>query len=86
MAEAGVAGFAVGAWYGVLAPAGTPRPIVSKLSEELGRIMRAPDVRDLLRTQGIEPVGSTPEEFARYLRIEIDKWSKIVKAADLRAD
>ena len=86
VAEAGLPGFEVGAWYGVLAPVGTPRPIVSKLSEELGRIMRAPDVRDLLRTQGIEPVGNTPDEFARYLRIEIDKWSKIVKASDLRAD
>ena len=86
VAEAGVAGFEVGAWYGVLAPAGTPRPIVVRLSDELGRIMRAPDVRESLRVQGIEPVGSTPEEFARHLRTEIDKWSKIVKASDLRAD
>ena len=86
VAEAGLPGFEVGAWYGVLAPLGTPRSIVSKLSEELGRIMRAPDVSDLLRTQGIEPVGNTPEEFARYLRAEIDKWSKIVKESDLRAD
>ncbi len=86
VAEAGVAGYEVGAWYGVLAPAGTPRPIVGRLSEELARIMRAPDVREMLRTQGTESVGSTPEEFARFLRTEIDKWSKIVKASDLRAE
>ena len=86
VAEAGVPGYEVGAYYGVIAPVGTPRAIVNRLSEELARIMRAPDVRELLRVQGIEPVGSTPEEFARYLRTEIEKWSKIVKASDLRAE
>ena len=86
VAEAGVAGFEVGAWYGVLAPAGTPRPIVTKLSEELARIVRLPEVRESLRAQGTDPVGSTPEEFARYLRTEIDKWAKIVKASGMRVD
>ena len=86
VAESGVPGFEVGAWYGVLAPLGTPRPIVSRLSGELARIVRAGDVRDLLRAQGADPVGSTPDEFAQHLRIEVDKWSKIVKASGMRVD
>ena len=86
VAEAGVAGYEVGAWYGVLAPVGTPRPIIGRLSEELARIVRIPEVRASLLAQGSEPAGSTPDEFARFLRAEIDKWARIVKASGMRGD
>ena len=86
VAEAGVTGYEVGAWYGVLAPVGTPKPIIGKLSEELARIMRIPEVRASLLAQGSEPAGSTPEEYAKFLRAEIDKWAKITKASGMRAD
>lgn len=85
VAEAGVSGYEVGAWYGVLAPVGTPQPIVTRLSQELVRIIRAADVQESLRAQGSDPVGSTPEEFARHLSAEIEKWSKIIKTSGLSA-
>ncbi len=84
VAETGLPGYLVEAWYGVMAPVGTPRPIIDRLSAELARIVQAPEVRETLRAQGSDAVGSTPEEFARYLRAEIDKWSKMVKAQGLR--
>ena len=84
VAESGLPGYLVEAWYGVMAPTGTPRPIIDRLAVELARIVQAPDVRETLRAQGTEAVGSTPEEFARYLRAEIEKWSKMVKAQGLR--
>ena len=86
VAEAGVAGYEVGAWYGVLAPVGTPRPIIGRLSEELARIVRIPEVRASLLAQGSEPAGSTPDEYARFLRAEIDKWARIAKASGMRVD
>jgi tripartite-type tricarboxylate transporter receptor subunit TctC len=86
VAESGVPGFEVSAWFGVLAPAGTPGPIIARLSAELTRMLRNREVREGLLAQGSDPVGSTPEEFGRHLRNEIDKWSKVVQASGLRAD
>ncbi len=86
VAEAGLPGYAVEAWYGVLAPAGTPRAIVERLSGDLARILQSAEGRDALRAQGAEAVGNTPEEFARYLRAEVDKWAKMVKAQGLRGE
>ena len=86
VAEAGVPGYAVEAWYGVAAPAGTPRAIVERLSADLARVVAHPEVREALRAQGAEGVGNTPDEFARYLRAEIDKWAKTVKAQGLRGE
>jgi tripartite-type tricarboxylate transporter receptor subunit TctC len=84
--EAGLPGYVVDAWYGVMAPAGTPRPIVARLGAELAKIAQTAEVRDALRAQGAESVGSSPEEFARYVRAEVDKWAKTVKAQGLQAD
>ena len=86
VAEAGLPGYAVEAWYGVLAPAGTPRAIVERLSGDLARILQSAEGREALRAQGAEAVGSTPEEFARYLRADVDKWAKMVKAQGLRGE
>jgi tripartite-type tricarboxylate transporter receptor subunit TctC len=86
VAESGVPGFEVSAWFGVLAPAGTPAPVISRLSTELQKMVRNREVREGLLAQGSDPVGSTPEEFGRHLRNEIEKWAKVVQASGLHAD
>ena len=86
VAEAGVPGFDVGAWFGVVVPKGTPRPIVLRLNGEIVRITRLPEAREQFAAQGAEPVGSTPEEFGKHLRAEIDKWARVAKAANMRTE
>ena len=86
MKEAGVAGVEVVVWYGVLAPAGTPRGIVQKLSEGIQRATRDADVRKRMLEQGAEPVGSTPEEFSKLLREEVARWAEVVKISGARAE
>jgi tripartite-type tricarboxylate transporter receptor subunit TctC len=85
-AEAGLAGYDVTTWYGVLAPAGTPRPIVERLNAEIVRAVHSPDVQERLAATGTEPRTSTPEEFGGYIRQEMAKWGKVVREAGLRAD
>jgi tripartite-type tricarboxylate transporter receptor subunit TctC len=86
VAEAGLADFEVTTWYGVLAPAGTPRTIVARLNGELVKIMHAPDTKERLATMATDPRTSTPEEFGAYLREEIAKWADVVRKANLKAD
>jgi tripartite-type tricarboxylate transporter receptor subunit TctC len=86
MSEAGLAGFEVNSWYGLLAPTGTPREIIQRLNSEVGRALREPDARERLYSIGAEPMNGTPEEFAAYINAEMAKWSKVVKTAGLRAD
>ena len=86
MKQAGVSGVEVVVWYGVLAPAATPRDIVNKLADAIGRAARSPDTRQRLIDQGAEPVGSTPEEFGRLLKEEVAKWAEVVKISGARAD
>lgn len=83
IAEAGVPGYDSGAWFGLLAPAGTPKDIVSKLSVETARILKLPDVNKRISELGAEPVGSTPEEFAALIKSEIAKWAKVIKDANV---
>jgi tripartite-type tricarboxylate transporter receptor subunit TctC len=85
-AEAGLKDFDVTTWYGVLAPAGTPRPIVARLNAELVKIMHSPDTRQRLAAMATDPRTSTPEEFADYLKAEIAKWGDVVRKANLKAD
>jgi tripartite-type tricarboxylate transporter receptor subunit TctC len=73
-------------WYGFVAPVATPKDVVAKLSAEMVRILRQPDVVTRLAGQGAEPVASTPDEFAAFIRAEIDKWSKLVAAAKMKAE
>jgi len=73
-------------WYGVLAPAGTPREIVSKLHVEIARTLRLPDVKERLAADGAEPVGSSPDEFAALIKSEIEKWTRVAKAAGIRPE
>ena len=85
-AEAGLPGFEVTTWYGVLAPAGTPRAIVERLNMELGRVMLAPELQPRLADMATEPRSGTPEAFAAYLREETAKWGKVIRDAGLRAE
>src|ERR1041385_4845036 len=77
VAEAGLKDFEVTTWYGVMAPAGTPRPIITRLNGELGKIMHTPDVKERLAGMATDPLTSTPEEFAAYLKQEIAKWGDV---------
>ena len=83
IAEGGVKGYEVVGWYGMAAPANTPRAVVNKLQAEVASILKAPETREKLAAEGAEPVGSTPDEFGAFVRAEIDKWSKVVKAANI---
>lgn len=84
--EAGLPKFEVTTWYGILAPAGTPRPVVARLNGELGKIMHSPELKDRLEALATDPLTSTPEEFADLIRREIAKWSEVVREAGLKAD
>ena len=86
IAEAGVPGYALNSWYGVLAPARTPRQIVAKLSAEIVRILNLADVRAKLLQEGVDPEGTTPQEFSAFIRAEVEKWPRLVKAAGARID
>ena len=81
IAEAGVPGYDATAWFGLVAPAGVPRPIVAKLAGETQRILRLPDVAERLSGLGAEPVGNTPEQFAAFIKAEIAKWKKVIQDA-----
>ncbi len=79
-------GYNASGWYGFVAPAAVPKDIVARLATEIGRILRMPDVVERLSGQGAEPVASTPDEFTAFIRAEIEKWAKLVKAANMKAD
>jgi tripartite-type tricarboxylate transporter receptor subunit TctC len=84
--EAGVRGYESNAWYGLLAPARTPQPIVGQLHRETVKALQLADVRDNLKSQGAEPVANTPLEFAVIIAEEIEKWRKVVQATGTKAD
>lgn len=86
MAEAGAKGVEVVVWYGVLAPAATPREIVGKLADGIARAARSPDVRQRLLDMGAEPVGNTPEQFGKQLKEEVVRWAEVVKVSGASAD
>ena len=83
IAESGLPGYDVSNATGMLAPTGTSKEIIGKLQQEIARIVRLPDIRERLVGLGVEPVGNTPEQFGDYIRTEIAKWSKVVKAAGI---
>ena len=86
MKEAGVEGVEVPLWFGLLAPAGTPREVITALAAGVVRAARDPDMRRRLEEQGGEPVGSSPEEFAALLREEVAKWAEVVKVSGASAN
>jgi tripartite-type tricarboxylate transporter receptor subunit TctC len=86
VAESGLPGFETGTWYGIAAPAGTPKDVVNKLQAEIARILAMPDVHDKLIQQGLIPVGSTPEQFGKFIGAERIKAGNIVKAANIKVE
>jgi tripartite-type tricarboxylate transporter receptor subunit TctC len=86
MQEAGVPGFVITQWYGMLAPAKTPQPIVGKLNKEIARLLHQPDVKEKLAADGADAVGNTPAQFGAHIRSEIAKYSKLVKQIGLKAE
>lgn len=86
IAESGYPAFEASSWYGIVAPAGTPETIVRKLSAEIDKIVKMPDINEQLVSQGAEPIGGTPEAFGAYMRSETEKWVKIVKASGIKLE
>lgn len=86
IAEAGVRGYQHQSWVGMLAPAKTPRPVVTRLNTEVVRIVQTPDMKTLLLREGLEAAGDTPEEFEKDIRDEIAKWQKLTKAAGIKPE
>jgi tripartite-type tricarboxylate transporter receptor subunit TctC len=86
MSEAGVPGYDSSVWYGVLAPAGTPKEIVATLNAAMLKILKQPDFHALLVTNGMEPIGSSPSDFSNYIDTEIVKWSRVIKSAGIKVE
>jgi len=86
IAESGLPGFDANNWYGLLAPAGTPRPIIMRLNTEVKKVLAMTDVKNFLFNQGLDPAPGTPEQFGAYIKSEMAKWAKVVKASGARAD
>lgn len=86
ISEAGLSGYETVAWFGVLAPAGTPPEIVTRLSTEIGKIARSPEMRDKLVAMGAEPVGGTPEEFKAVIDSDIAKWKRLAQKESIKVD
>ena len=86
VAESGVPGYETGSWYGITAPAGTPRAVVSRLNKEITTVLGTPDFREQLLNAGADPMQTTPEQFAAYVQIEIAKWAKVIKLSGAKAE
>jgi tripartite-type tricarboxylate transporter receptor subunit TctC len=86
VSEAGVPGYEATIWLGLMAPAATPKPILDRLSAEVNKVINAPDIKDNWSKQGAAPMGMKPDEFGAFLKTDIAKWAKVVKAAGAKAD
>jgi tripartite-type tricarboxylate transporter receptor subunit TctC len=86
VAEAGVPGFEALSWFGLLAPARTPKAVVDKLAAETARILALPEVRERITGLGAQPIGSTPQEYARFIQAETAKWEKVIRAAGVKLE
>ena len=86
IAESALPGYDFSSWYGLLVPAGTSKQIVGKLYTETAQALRTPDLQQRLSSEGCEPVGNTPEQFAAYLKLEMTRWAKVAKASGMHAE
>jgi len=86
VAESGLPGYSVTAWFGLLAPAGTPSDIISRINAEIRKGFGTPQLKERFGAMGADAVATTPEQFAQFIRVEMAKWSKVVKAAGIRAE
>lgn len=83
---AALKGYEASNWYGMMAPAGTPKPVIDRLQKDLASVLNSSGIKDQLAAQGIESTPSSPEEFTNYIRSETVKWSKVIRAANLKAN
>lgn len=83
VAEAGVPGYETGSWYGIVVPAGTPKPAIDKLSREVVAIVHSPDITKRLTDEAVIPIGSTPEEFSAHIRKELARWAKVIRQSGI---
>lgn len=86
MAEAGVPGYESSAWFGMLAPAGTPKAVIDLLQRDVAAVLKLPEVEKLFLEQGAEPVGNTPEQFAKVITVEMQKWSKVAATTGVKLE
>ena len=86
VAESGVPGFNYVTWYGLFAPAATPKAIIAKLNTEVVRMLTEPELAQRLAVQGADPQSSTPEGLARYMREEHERWKKVIKTANIKSE
>jgi tripartite-type tricarboxylate transporter receptor subunit TctC len=83
VAERGYPGYEISSWQGAFAPAGTPKTIVDKLSTEIVRQIKTPEIQERIRKEGADPIGSTPEQFDKRFKVEVAKWSKVIQDSGL---
>jgi tripartite-type tricarboxylate transporter receptor subunit TctC len=81
--ESGLKGYEATTWFGMMAPKNTPKDIVARLNVETDKALKSPDIRDRFATEGLEPMGGTPESFTKFMRSEIDKYAKVIRAAGI---
>jgi tripartite-type tricarboxylate transporter receptor subunit TctC len=86
VAESGLPGYEALGWFGLLAPAATPKPIVERLSADANRVLADPDVHSRMIALGADPRGTTPEDFARFIRDDQAKWAKLMREAGIRPE
>jgi tripartite-type tricarboxylate transporter receptor subunit TctC len=86
VAESGVPGYESGSWYGITSPAGVPRAVVARLNKEIRSVLATPEFREQLMAAGADPMLTSPEEFAAYIKVEIAKWAKVIKLSGAKAE
>jgi tripartite-type tricarboxylate transporter receptor subunit TctC len=86
IAESGYPGYEAIPWFGLVLPVATPKPLVTRIHDDFVKVLQSPDIRERFKAQGVEVVGSTPEEFGAFLKLEIERWGKIVKAAGIKPE
>jgi tripartite-type tricarboxylate transporter receptor subunit TctC len=86
VADAGLPGYEISSWFGIFAPAKTPHAIIDRLQQDTARALRNPDLRERFASEGAEPVGNTPEEFAVFVRAEYARYARVVKEAGVKLD
>jgi tripartite-type tricarboxylate transporter receptor subunit TctC len=84
IAEAGLPGYEYSTWYGVFAPAGVPQAIITQINQDIARALSTPNVQKRFAATGIEAAPSTPEDFGRHVRAEVQKWAKVIQSAGLK--
>ena len=84
MQEAGIKGYESMTWYGIVAPTGTPPDIVNRISTEVAAIVKQPETHERFSREGADPIGSSPQEFGRFMQSEIEKWRTVIRAAGIQ--